>query len=115
MLLACSTMILVALAWSALSGAVRQLPRSRTRGQRVETVVQFICGILSLLSVLTCFRWRRWAPPVRTAWGVSLGTAAGLSALVWGPPMPLIGLLFVAAALLVARAVTWMLDTALDA
>jgi hypothetical protein len=110
-----STLLLVRLAWEAIAGGLRQLPRSRTVGQKVETGVQLACGLLSLMTVLTCFRWRRWAPPVRTAWSISLATAAGLSSLVWGPRMPGIGLIFAAGALLVARTIIWALRTALAA
>jgi len=106
-------LFLVWLAWQALSGGCRQLPRSLTVGQKVETVVQLGCGLMSLLVVLTCFWGRRWAPKIRAIWAISLATAAGLSSLVWGPQMPLVGILFVAIALLVARAVTWALRTAL--
>ena len=114
-LLACTMLFLIWLAWQALSGAFRQLPRSRTIGQKVETVLQLECGLLSLLVVITCFWRRQWAAPVRSIWGMSLGTAAGLSSLVWGPPMPLIGVLFVAISLLVVRVVTWVLRTTLMA
>ena len=84
-LLAGWTLLLLALAWGALSGGLGQLPRSRTIGQQVETAVQLACGLLSLLTVCTCFWRRRWGPPVRTVWAISLVAAAGLSALVWGP------------------------------
>jgi len=113
-LLACTILFLLWLAWQTLSGAFRQISRSRTVGQKVETVVQLECGLLSVLVVLTSFRCRRWAPPIRTIWGISLATAAGISSLVWGPPMPLIGILFVGISLLVARAVTWALRTTLS-
>ena len=109
----CTMLFLMWLAGRALSGAFRQIPRSRTLGQKVETVTQLECGLLSLLVVLTCFRWRRWAPPIRALWGISLATAAGLSSLVWGPPMPLIGVLFVAISLLMTRAIRWALDLSL--
>ena len=112
-LLTCTTLLLLALARLALSGAVQQRRHSHTVGQKVETVVQVICGILTLLTAFTSFRWRKWAPPVRTAWGVSLATAAGLSALVWGPPMPQVGVVFVVGSMLVARTITWALRTAL--
>jgi len=112
-LLACAILLLIGLAWQALSGVFRQLPRSRTVGQKMETVTQFECGLLSLLVVLTCFKWRRWAAPVRTLWAISLATAAGVSSLVWGPPMTLIGLLFAATALSFAQAINWILRTAL--
>jgi hypothetical protein len=112
-LLACTLLFLILLAWKALSGGFRQLPRSRTIGQKVETVMQVECGVLSLLVALTCFWQRQSASLVRTLWGISLAIVAGISSLVWGPTMPLIGGLFVMVALLVARATKWALRTAL--
>jgi hypothetical protein len=96
-------------AWMALSGGLRQISRSHTLGQRIETTVQLGCGLLSVLSLLTCFRWRRWGPPVRVAWAISLAGAAGLSSLVWGPPSVAITLVFLAGTLLLALAVVRLL------
>ncbi len=112
-LLACATLLLITVAWGTLSGGLHQIPQSRTLGQRVETTAQLACGLLSLLSVLTCFRWRRWGPPVLAAWAISLTTAAGLSSVGWGPPSLIIGLVFGAAALLVALAIIWLLRAGL--
>lgn len=106
----CFILFLLWLAWNLILGAVRQFNRSRTTGQKVETIVQLQGGFLSLLVILTSFRWQRWAGPVRIAWGGSLVTVAGLSALVWGPPMPLVAVLFSAVALLIAQAVIWVLS-----
>lgn len=112
--LVCTVLFLIVLAWAALLGGLRQLPRLATTGQRVETVVQLACGVLSLMVVLTSFRLTRWAAPVRTAWAVSLVVVAGLSSLVWGPPMPLVGLVFAVVALLVAVTVIHALRSALN-
>lgn len=101
--------LLLLLAWGAIAGGLRQLPASRTAGQGVETAVQLVCGFLTLLVVVTCFARREWARSARIAWAASLVTAAGLSPLVWGPPMPLVALLFAAAAALLALAVGWVL------
>lgn len=106
-------LFIIILTWQAISGGLRQFRRSRTTGQKIETVVQLESGLLGLLVVLTCFWRRQWAAPVRRAWGISLATAAGLSSIVWGPPMPLLGIFFFAGALLVARSVIWLLDKAL--
>jgi hypothetical protein len=114
-LLACGTLLLLVVAWMTLSGGLRQLPRSDTLGQRLETTVQLACGLLSVLSALTCFWWRRWAPPVRTAWAISLATAAGLSSMVWGPPSLAVGLVFAAGGLLLALGTIWLLRTGLAA
>jgi hypothetical protein len=114
-LLACTLLLLLALAWGALAGAVRQLPSSYTLGQRVETLVQLVSGILTLLVVLTAFTRRAWGRPVRTAWAISLVVAAGLSSLVWGPPMPFLALAFAVGAAVLAWAISWALHTALAA
>jgi peptidoglycan/LPS O-acetylase OafA/YrhL len=114
-LLASAMLLLITVAWAALSGGLHQLPRSHTLGQRVETTVQFAGGLLSLMGVLTCFRWRRWGPPVRAAWAISLTIAAGLSSVVWGPPSLIVGLVFAAGALLLALAIIWLLRAGLAA
>jgi hypothetical protein len=110
--LAGATLLLLIVAWWAVSGAIQQIPRSHSFGQRVETGVQLACGVLSLLVVLTCFRWRRWSRAIRIAWAISLAAVAGLSSMVWGPPMPLIALLSAAFAVLVAWAVIRVLSVA---
>lgn len=83
------TLILLLLAWEAFSGGLGQFPRSETMGQQIETVVQLIFGLFCLLVVITCFWWFEWAQPIRVIWAVLLVAIAGLSSLVWGPPMPL--------------------------
>lgn len=102
--------LLLVLAWGATAGGIRQFPRSNTIGQQVETIIQIACGLLCLLTILTCFWGRRWVKPIRTAWVISFATAAGLSSQVWGPPMPLIGIFFAIVALLVSLAIVWLLQ-----
>jgi hypothetical protein len=108
-------LLLAAIAWGALSGGVRQIPESRTLGQRLETGVQLACGVLSLLGLLTCFWWRRTRSATLTTWTVSLVTTAFLSSLVWGPPSLVVGLALAALTLLVAQAIIWLLRTGLGA
>lgn len=112
-LLACGTLLLLGVAWMTLSGGLSQLPRSTTPGQRVETAVQLACGVLSLLSVLTCFRWRRWRSRVLGAWAISLSATAGLSSVVWGPPSVSVGLIFAAGTALFALAINRLLRAGL--
>jgi peptidoglycan/LPS O-acetylase OafA/YrhL len=114
-LLAGATLLLIAVAWLALSGGLRQIPRSHTFGQRVETIMQLACGMLSVLSVLACFSWRRWSRQVLTAWATTLAASAGLSSLVWGPPDPIVGLVFAAGALLLALGIIRLLRAGLAA
>ncbi|MHB1863894.1 MAG: hypothetical protein ACYCVL_13135 [Gemmatimonadaceae bacterium] len=109
--LAGALVALAVVAWGTLAGALHQLSRAHSLGTRVETAVQLVASLLSILVVVTCFWQRRWARPLRTAWAVSLAITSGLSALVWGPPMFGVALLFAAATLLVAlgfiRVVRW--------
>jgi hypothetical protein len=112
-ILAGTMLFLLWLAWKTLSGGFRQIARSSTAGQKIETAAQLECGFLTLLVILTSLWGRRWTEPVRRLWSVSLAVAAGLSALVWGPPMPFVGVLFVGTALLVSRAVRWALRSSL--
>ena len=104
---------LLVVAWATLSGGFRQYPRSGTLGQRAETGVQIACGLLSLLTLLTAFRWRRWGPGIRAGWAISLAASAGLSSLFWGPPSVSVGLVFAAATLLLALAMLWLLRAGL--
>lgn len=90
--------------------------RGSTTSSRVDPATDRLTrGLLSLVVVVTRFRWRRWGAPVRTAWAISLVVTGGLSALVWGPPMPIIAVAFAAVASLVAWAIIGALGTALAA
>jgi hypothetical protein len=108
-------LFLIVLVWGTISGGLHQVPRSLTIGQRVETGVQLACGLLSLLTVITSFWWRRSGRAVRTAWATSLAATAGVSSLVWGPPDAIVGLAFAALALLVALAIIRLLRIGFEA
>ena len=110
---AMAAVLLLALAWWTVSNGLRAVEHETTVGQTLETVIQLICGVLSVGVVLTRFRWRPASRAVRLGWMVTLTGTVGLSALVWGPPMPHIALLFVVVALLMAWAVLWALGPAL--
>lgn len=110
LLLATAALLLLLLALGAITGAIRQLPRAHTGWQKAETWIQLASGGLALLLVVDAFVQTRWSGPLRTAWTLSLVSAAGLSSLVWGPPLPVIALLFAAVALGVARGLLWSLQ-----
>jgi hypothetical protein len=105
-------LLLLTIAWIALSGGYNQLPRSLTIGQQVQTTVQLACGLLSLLTVVTCVYWKRLRRIIRLAWIISLILAAGLSSIVWGPPMLKVGLIFVIVASLIAFSIIRLLRIA---
>jgi len=114
-LLAVALLFLLLVAWMTLSGGLRQIPRSQTPGQKLETAAQLACGLLSLLAALTSFRLRQWARGVRAAWAASLAVTTGLSSVVWGPPMLAVGLVFTAGALLLALGIIRLLRFGGDA
>ena len=101
-ILICSILILVLIAWVSITGGVKQLPHSLTIGQKVETILQLACGLLSLATVITCFTWPRIRRTIRIAWSISLTLTAGISSIVWGPPMIFVGVLFAIAAFFVS-------------
>jgi hypothetical protein len=111
----CATLLLLGLGWWTVSGGLRNLHQARTIGQQVETAIQLAGGLLCFAALVTRFRWRPFFRPVRIAWLVTLTAWVALSALVWGPPMPHIALLFAVVALLVAGAILWALGPALAA
>ena len=108
-LLTCATLLLIILSFGLISGALDQLHRAQSFGQQAETFVQFACGLLCIVVVVTTFKWRQWARPLRISWTISLVFVAGVSSMVWGPPMPLTALAFATFALVLALIIIWAL------
>jgi len=104
-----AVVLVLGLCWWLVTGAVRNLHQSRNLWQYAESIVQLACGVLCPAVVVTRFRWRTLARPLRIAWAATLAATGGISALVWGPPQPHIAALFAAVGLLVA----WVLLVAL--
>jgi len=100
-----AALLLLALAWWTIKGGVNDALQSRNIGQQLETVIRFASGLLSVAVVVTRIRSQVLARPVRIAWAATLAASAGVSALVWGPPMLHVALLFAVVALLLAWAV----------
>lgn len=93
----------------AIEGAVNQWAHSETFGQKLETIIQFFFGVLSLCTASTLFWWQQWALYIRQAWAISFVITAGLSSFVWGPPMPLVSLAFIGLSLLMAYGIIWII------
>ena len=108
-------LVLLSLGWWTTAGGLRNLHQAGTIGQQVETAVQLACGMLCIAAVVTRFWWRPTHHAIRITWVLTLVTWVAMAALVWGPPMPHIALLFAVVALLVAWAVLWALGPALAA
>lgn len=111
----CAILLLLGLGWWTTAGGLRNLHQAGTIGQQVETAIQLASGVLCIAAVVTRFWWRPTHRAIRIAWVLTLVTWAGLAALVWGPPMPHIALLFAVVALLLAWVILWALGPALAA
>ena len=103
--LALALLLLVAQAWTSLSGGTQRIPESHTIGRQTQTAAEIACGLLSLLGVLATFRGRRWLRLVQWCWVCSIPLVAGPSSVLWGRATPLRGLVISGAALLAALGV----------
>lgn len=81
------SLILLLIAWKTLSGALGQWSISVSAGQQLETVIQFICGVLSIVVLIGIWVRLPYVTYIQYAWGLSLVITSVVSALVWGPPM----------------------------
>jgi len=108
-LLAVMVVLLLFLAWTGLSGGVRDFPNAENVGQTVQSLAQIAYGLLSLLTVTTVHWVHRWRRVIRGCWAASVTLAAGLATVVWGDEGVIVGLVSAAAALLIALAILWLL------
>lgn len=102
-------LLLAVLAWNGIVEGLQQLPQSENAGQQAQSVAQLAYGLLSAASIITTVRARRWAPPVLSAWAVSVTVAAGLAPVVWGDSGWPAGVSAGGATLLVALGIAWLL------
>lgn len=108
---AVALLLLAALAYGGLAGALAQWSEQRTSGQSVQTATQFLYGMLSLLAIVTAFTWRRAARAIQMTWAITLATSGGLASVMWGDTSAVIGVVSGLAALLVALGIVWLLRT----
>lgn len=105
--------ILLALAYTGITGGIDQLDQSShdhyTIGQIVQTVLQLVYGVLSAACIAVRFWAKRWTRPVVIAWAASLILAGALAPVVWGHSGLAIGMLSGAITLLVAWVITLLL------
>ncbi len=110
-LLIVAIVLLLALAWTGISGGISQLSESQTSGQMAQTMMQIAYGLFATLSVATTFWARRWNRLLLATWVVTTSSAAGLASVVWGGTSMLMGLFSGAGACLVALGIAWLLHT----
>ncbi|MDI6400923.1 hypothetical protein QLX67_02865 [Balneolaceae bacterium ANBcel3] len=105
----CCIVLLAWIAWTLISGAWFHLFVYISPGPLIQTAIQVLSGLLTLLVVAGARINHRYIPYLNEAWAISLAITAGLSPLVYGPRMPLIAVLFVFFFYGFARAVLWTL------
>ena len=104
-----AVLLLLALTWLGVSGGIRQIPRSHTPGELIQSVAQLSYGVFSLLGVLTRFRPDRRGRLVLGCWVASMAVAGGFAPVVWGGATVGTGLLSGGAVVLVALGIVWLL------
>jgi hypothetical protein len=107
--LALAVLILLAAAWSGLSGGLGQFPQSHTAGQMAQSIAQFGFGFFALLSVVTAVERRAWARWMNGCWVVFVTVAGGLAPVVWGGASRAAGAIAAVASLLIGLGIIWML------
>jgi len=102
-------LLFLVLAFNGLVGGVGQLHDANTPGRQIETATQMAYGLFALLSLVTTFRARHWAPLLLTSFAISASVAGGLASVVWGESGVGTGVLSGFAALAVTLVMIWML------
>ncbi len=103
-----AVLLLLALAYTGISGGVQQLAQWSTMGQRVQSVSQIVYGVAALFILITRFRWHRLRRAAEIGFIIGLVIAASLAIVVWGGESIGTGLLAGIAALAIACAIVWM-------
>ena len=106
-----AVLLLLALAYTGISGGVQQLQQWSTMAQRVQSVSQIVYGVSAIFILITRFRWHRLRRAAELGFIIGLVIAAGLATVVWGGESIGTGVLTGIAALAVAWAIVWMFRT----
>ena len=100
--------LLLALAYTGIAGAISQYSESHTTGQWVQTTLQLVFGVFSLCAIIVAFRASRWRRGVNVVFVASTTLAAGLAPIVWGDQGLGPGYGAAAAAVLVCWLIVWL-------
>lgn len=103
-----AVLLLLALAFTGISGGVQQLEQWSTMAQRVQSVSQIVYGVAALLILITRFTWHRLRRAAELGFIVGAVMAASLATVVWGGESIGTGVLTGIAALAIAWTIVWM-------
>jgi hypothetical protein len=102
--------LLLLLAYTGIAGAISQYSESHTTGQWVQTTLQLVFGVFSVLAVIVAFRPSRWRRAVNVVFVASTTLAGGLAPIVWGEAGLLPGLAAGVASALVCLLIVWLVQ-----
>ena len=110
MLVGLAILLLLALAYTGIRGAIDQFSNAEnTPAQLLQTSTQLAFGVASLALIGSWF-WRpQWSRAVSLAFVVALGLAGGLAPVVWAHQGIGIGVVSGVASALVAWGIVWLL------
>lgn len=77
-----SWVLLLALAWTGINGAVNDWPHSHSEPQKIQTVFQGLYGVLAAVSLVVPLGGVA-GRVILVAFMISCGMAAGLASMVW--------------------------------
>jgi hypothetical protein len=101
-------LLLLALAWTGVSGFFNQWAESKGIGQIAQTCSELVYASGALLSLVTTVWAQRWAGIARLVFIAGTTLAGGLAPVVWGDAPFWTGLLSGAASLALAFGIHWM-------
>jgi hypothetical protein len=101
-------LLLLFLAYTGIAGAIQQYSESHTTGQWVQTSLQLVFGVFSILALIVAFRASRWRRVVNVGFVVSTTLGGGLAPIVWGEQGLFAGLAAGVAAALVCWLIVWL-------
>jgi len=109
-----AVLLLLALAYTGITGGVQQWAQWSTMAQRIQTGSQIVYGVCALFILITSFRWRHLRRVAEFGFVLGGVAAASLAAVVWGGGTVLSGLLAGIAAFAIAGAIVWMVHAGVD-
>jgi hypothetical protein len=109
-----AVLLLLALAYTGISGGVQQWNHWSTMQHRIQLGSQIVSGVSALLILITSFRWRRWRRYAELGFVLGGVVATSLAAVVWGGGTILSGVSTGIAALAITGAIVWMVHAGVD-
>jgi hypothetical protein len=109
-----AVLLLLALAYTGITGGVQQWSHWSTIGTRIQLGSQIVSGVSALLILITSFRWRRWRRYAELGFVLGGVMATSLAAVVWGGGTILSGVSTGIAALAITGAIVWMVHAGVD-